>query len=202
MQIPYNPNADYSSLKESADGKKQIIKCFYEENIGMRQFSKNHNLPISSVCRWKKIYDQMIQHGVDNMHSGAGRPRKIDAEGEKILEDIIQKTARSSLNMKKRDILSQCRGAAIAAAIATTKRRRTFWTQEIKLCQKTIKNYCKRVQRSNGSSNESVSSSDGSATDQESTHSQSPQSTNDPLNTRPIEFIQAVDALLHAGSLV
>lgn len=128
---------DFSLLRNTAEGKKAIVKQFMEEGLSVRGFCAKYNIPPASLCRWKKSVIQSTNGGVDKLHSRAGRPSKIDQEKQSELIDKLKLHLQTnSANARKRDLRAICEEMAVQTA-----KKRNIDTNRVELSAKTIKKY-------------------------------------------------------------
>lgn len=127
---------DFSSLRTTLEGKKRIVQQYLEEGLPIRTFCANHKIPPATLSRWKKQYIQSTKGGADTLYARAGRPTKIDEDGQHEIIQALKEHLQAKKHVRKRDLRSICE-----AAVLQTAKRRNVAMSYVELSAKTVKKY-------------------------------------------------------------
>jgi transposase len=127
---------DLSIYRHTVDGKKRIVQQFLIEGLSIRNFCSKYNIPPATLSRWKKQCFTANNGGAETLHARAGRPSKIDAEGQQAVIQKLNQSIEFNKNLKKRDLRAFCEEAAILTA-----KRRNVGRDVVELSAKTVKKY-------------------------------------------------------------
>lgn len=128
--------ADFTSLRTTLEGKKHIVKQYLEEGLPIRTFCANHKIPPATLSRWKKQYLQSTKGGADTLYAKAGRPTKIDPEGQEAIINSLKEHLQANKHLRKRDLREICE-----EAVLQTAKRRNIEMAFVELSAKTVKKY-------------------------------------------------------------
>ncbi len=99
--------ANLSFFDIELNKKETIVREFlstnsYQRNFAWRtNFEKKHNLSISAVYKWAKLYEDKGLSGLQNQRTRSGRKSKWDENAFKLLEDARKFYLRPNISIKK-----------------------------------------------------------------------------------------------------
>ncbi len=136
IESEHQAPGDFSSLRMTLEGKKLIVKQYFKEGLPIRSFCANHKIPPATLSRWKKQYLQSTKGGADTLYAKAGRPTKIDEEGQEAIIISLKNHLQGNKHVRKRDLRAICEDAVLQTA-----KRRNIEMNFVELSAKTVKKY-------------------------------------------------------------
>lgn len=104
------PLTAYSeSHRKKAVAKFKIIEPYIKGNISIKDISKQENIPIRTLYRWKKAYDDDGLKGLIHKTRSDSGTTKISLKVKNLIEETVLKNKRISVATIHRKILNECK---------------------------------------------------------------------------------------------